>query len=102
MANNTGLKFGGRQKGTPNKNTNEIREYLQRLISVNLDTLQSDLDSLEPKDRLLFLEKILPYIIPKYNNLQIESNHSFNKDSPLIIDDFVIDWKSSIDLENTN
>ena len=97
MANNTGLKFGGRQKGTPNKNTNEIREYLQRLISVNLDTLQSDLDSLEPKDRLLFLEKILPYIIPKYTNLQIESEHTFSKDSPLIID-----WKSSINLDDTN
>lgn len=32
MANNTGKKYGGRQKGTPNKLTKEIRTVLKDLI----------------------------------------------------------------------
>lgn len=32
MANNTAKKYGGRQKGTPNKLTKEIRIVLKDLI----------------------------------------------------------------------
>ena len=42
MANTTGMKFGGRKKGTPNKSTSEIRtlaqeygpEAIRRLVSL--------------------------------------------------------------------
>ena len=30
MANTTGLKYGGRQKGTPNKLTKELRAILKK------------------------------------------------------------------------
>jgi len=30
MANNTGIKYGGRQKGTPNKSTARLREAFYR------------------------------------------------------------------------
>ena len=30
MANNTGIKYGGRQKGTANKATARLREYSYR------------------------------------------------------------------------
>ena len=32
MANNTGKKYGGRQKGTPNKLTKEIRTVLKEFL----------------------------------------------------------------------
>jgi hypothetical protein len=36
MANNTGIKYGGRQKGTPNKSTARLRElYIAQRTSLN-------------------------------------------------------------------
>jgi hypothetical protein len=37
MANTTGLKFGGRTKGTSNKTTTELREKFSLLIENNFD-----------------------------------------------------------------
>ena len=38
MANTTGKKFGGRQKGTPNRLTKELRAVLKDLIHEELET----------------------------------------------------------------
>lgn len=65
MANTTGMKFGGRQKGTPNRLTRELRAVLKDLIHEELETLQETLDHLDPKDRLEVLVKLLPYVLPK-------------------------------------
>jgi len=35
MANNTGIKYGGRQKGTPNKATARLREAFTELLEDN-------------------------------------------------------------------
>lgn len=39
MANNTGKKFGGRRKGTPNKVTSEVKNKLVDLIDGTIDEL---------------------------------------------------------------
>ena len=65
MANTTGKKFGGRQKGTPNRLTKELRAVLKDLIHEELETLQERMDHLDPKERLEVLVKLLPYILPK-------------------------------------
>ena len=36
MANNTGIKYGGRQKGTPNKATARLREAFTDLLEDNM------------------------------------------------------------------
>jgi hypothetical protein len=36
MANNTGIKYGGRQKGTPNKATKVLREAYSDLLEGNM------------------------------------------------------------------
>ena len=36
--NSTGKKFGGRQKGTPNKLTSEIKDKLSTIINEAIDT----------------------------------------------------------------
>ena len=41
MANNTGKKFGGRRKGTPNKITVEVKSKLVELIDGTIDELSS-------------------------------------------------------------
>ena len=62
-------KTGGRGKGTPNKATSEIRLWLSGLIEDNLEQIEADLKALEPKDRLLILEKFMQYTIPKMQSL---------------------------------
>ena len=62
--NNTKQKFGGRTKGTPNKATAELRQRFTSLLESNFDTMQSDLNTLEPKDRIKTLLEISKFVIP--------------------------------------
>jgi len=55
----------GRPKGKPNRSTEELRKVLHNFIDTNIEMLQADFDSLEPKDRLNYLEKLLAHVLPK-------------------------------------
>ena len=65
-----GLKKGqsnnlnGRKKGSLNKTTTEIKELMVKFVSKNIDNIQSDYDSLEAREKLMFIEKIIKLIIP--------------------------------------
>jgi len=59
-------KTGGRKKGTPNKDTKQIKDFFKSLINEN--QIQLDLEDLQPIERLNFISKILPYILPKYTD----------------------------------
>ncbi len=74
MANNTGKKYGGRQKGTPNKLTKEIRTVLKDLIFEELDEIKEHLDSLEPKQRIEIVIKLIPYVLPKVESITHSAN----------------------------
>ena len=41
MANNTGIKYGGRQKGTANKATARLREAFTELLEDNMGRFKS-------------------------------------------------------------
>lgn len=58
-------RLGGRTKGTPNKVTSSIRDWLMELVSKNKRQIKRDLDALDPKDRLVMLEKFMQYVVPK-------------------------------------
>ncbi|MGY3052536.1 hypothetical protein ACVWYG_000726 [Pedobacter sp. UYEF25] len=58
-------KTGGRLKGTANKVTTSLRSKIDSLLQDNWDNVQRDIDSLEAKDRLMFLEKLLGFAVPK-------------------------------------
>lgn len=75
MANTTGKKFGGRQKGTPNKvnsTTAETKQLLQNVVTKQIEKLETTLSKLEPVDRVNALSKLLPYILPKQQGVEIE------------------------------
>lgn len=55
----------GRPKGSKNKASGQIRDRIQTLFDTNFETIQEDLESLEPKDRLKFMTDLLPYLLPK-------------------------------------
>ena len=65
-----GIKTGGRTKGTPNKLTSNLREWLEKLINKNRLQIERDIKALKPKERLMVLEKFMQYTIPKLQSVQ--------------------------------
>ena len=61
--NTTGKKFGGRQKGTPNKLTSEIKDKLSTIINEAIDSI--DLDSMSKAEKLKLIQLGLPYVMTK-------------------------------------
>ena len=61
--NTTGKKFGGRQKGTPNKLNSKIKDKLSDIITDAISTL--DLEDMTKAERLKLIQLGMPYIITK-------------------------------------
>jgi len=61
--NTTGKKFGGRQKGTPNKLNNEIKDKLSNIINEAIDSI--DLDSMSKAEILKLIQLGIPYVMTK-------------------------------------
>jgi hypothetical protein len=80
MANTTGIKYGGRQKGTPNKLTKELRSVLKDILYQELEQIQVHLDSLKPKERIELLIKLMPYALPKVTSISHTSNEPLDWD----------------------
>ena len=49
----------------------EIKEFIVHFISYNIDSIQTNFNELEPKEKLLFIEKLLKYVLPQ--NFEIET-----------------------------
>jgi hypothetical protein len=79
-----GTRQNGRTPGTQNKTTKEIRETFKNLLENNLEQVQSDLDSLEPKDRVLFLLKLSNFVIPTLRSIEV-SEINIKDIEPIII-----------------
>ena len=80
MANTTGKKYGGRQKGTPNRLTKDLRTILKDILYQELEDIQVCLDLLEPKERIELLIKLMPYILPKVTSISHTSNEPLDWD----------------------
>ena len=74
MANTTGIKYGGRQKGTPNRMTKELRSFLKDILYQELEQIQERLDALKLKERVELVIKLMPYIFPKVNSISHSTN----------------------------
>ena len=74
MANTTGKKYGGRQKGTPNKLTKELRTLLKDIMYSELEELQEHLRTLNSKERIELIIKLMPYILPKTTSISHTTN----------------------------
>ena len=82
-----GKKTGGRATGTPNKITMDLRQKIQDILESNWNTIEKDIKGLEPKDRLMFFEKLLKYVLP---TLQATSlNVDFEKLSDEQLDEII-------------
>ncbi len=74
MAFETGhKKLGGRQKGTPNRLTKELRKDLKEIVFHELQNLPDYLRGLSPEKRMEVLLKLLPYVFPKVKPISSNS-----------------------------
>lgn len=78
MANTTGYKFGGRQKGTPNRTTKETRELLKLIIDNELSGLPQILKQMKPYQRADIITRLIQYVLPK-PDLLVETTNSLNE-----------------------
>lgn len=58
-------KTGGRKAGTLNKTTSDLKKWVTRLIKDNMVQVTKDFKTLSPRDRILILERLFPYVLPK-------------------------------------
>lgn len=58
-------KTGGRQAGTLNKQTAELRQFVGEIIYDNMPKIKADIETIEPEKRLALFEKLLSYVLPK-------------------------------------
>lgn len=83
---------GGRPKGAKNKSTEQIRKSFSKLLSNNLEQLETDLQSLEPKERIKYLLDIAKFVVPTLKSTEIEQvgensiNNPFVNITPLEVD----------------
>ena len=79
-----GVKTGGRTKGTVNKTTAELREKFSLLLDNNFDKLQSDIDLLEPKDRIKTILELAKFVVPTLRAIELSTENE-NGINPVVI-----------------
>ena len=66
-----GRQGGGRQKGTPNKRTKEVRDLITNFVESKWDEFLSNYDSIEdPEKKCYIMLQLLPYISPKMASVE--------------------------------
>ena len=67
------MKFGARQKGTPNKRT-AITENIEDMVLQEFKNIPAYIESMINIVRLEFIIKLLPYAVPKYTHKTISDD----------------------------
>ena len=62
----------GRKVGSQNLTTQSIKQNLQMLVENNIETLDADIKSLSPKDRIKAITDLVKYIIPQLKQVDAE------------------------------
>lgn len=75
----------GRPKGSPNKTTSTVRSWLVALINDNRAQIEQDFKSLEGKDRLEMLQKLLPYLLPKVQDAGEVEDACYTRDAVVTV-----------------
>jgi hypothetical protein len=72
--NTTGKKFGGRQKGTPNKLSSKIKEKLSKLIDEVIASF--DIEDMTKAERLKLIQLAMPYVLTKPQQEEVEQQQN--------------------------
>ena len=75
-----GIKTGGREQGTPNLLTKEMRAILKGIIAKEIKMIPETLEKLEPEKRLELVLKLLPYVLPKVETVPMGQGEPWSVD----------------------
>ena len=62
-------KTGGRKKGTPNRISGTVKEWITSIIDTNRNQFEEDLELLEPGERVRVISNLLQYVTPKMQSV---------------------------------
>lgn len=80
-----GIKTGGRESGTPNKLTTDMRTALQDILENEIKILPQLLEKMKPEKRAEILSRLLQYVTPKIQNIEIQTEFDRLSDEQLDI-----------------
>lgn len=66
-----GKKTGGRKPGTPNKASTITRDIINEIAEGIRPNITRDLAALDPKDRLTIWLKLIEFIVPKLQSVDM-------------------------------
>lgn len=66
---------GGRPKGSANKETKKVRDWIGKFLENNTSTLEQDIMSLDPKDRVNSILSLMEYSVPKLARTELVSDN---------------------------
>lgn len=69
-------KTGGRIAGTPNRSTQEVRLFIQSFLERQFDNIDAIFEELSAKEKIQALTKLLPYIVPKQIQMDLNATHT--------------------------
>ena len=76
-----GLKTGGREQGTANLLTREMRGILKGIIAKELILIPENLNKIvDPEKRIELILKLLPYVLPKVEPIKMKEGEPFQID----------------------
>lgn len=66
-------KTGGRQRGTPNKVTTDIKTWIAEILNNGRDQFEKDLKQVDARDRLKIYTGLITYILPKQQAVEMDA-----------------------------
>ena len=101
MSKATQFKPGnpGRPKGIPNKATSDLRASIQAFLDRNWPQVQKEFDSLDAKDKLQFIDRMLAYSLPKLQATALNVSADIDGLSNQQVDDLFIRLTENINNE---
>lgn len=63
----------GRPKGARDKAKGRLVERITDIVECNIDKLQSDIDTLEPQERIKAITSLINYVLPKQAAVDVQA-----------------------------
>jgi len=76
-----GFKTGGREPGTPNKITKDVKEVYQELLEKNFDNLNIWLQKVakdHPDKALNFIIRLSEFVVPRLQSTKQTTSHDYS------------------------
>lgn len=72
----------GRPKGVGNKLNNDLKARIAQIIENGFETIEADIQALEPKDRVNAYLKLTEYLVPKLRSISVDTEEKERAEKP--------------------